>query len=70
MLLSKMHLISEELVEGSEIDRVLLGAHGHQVSLGIDRKVGVVSLVGKEQRDPCGGIWSIVICKFSQGQKV
>ena len=65
-----MHLILEELVEGSEVDRVLVGTYGRQVSLGMDGEVGVVSLVGKEQHDPCGGIWSIVICKFSQGQKV
>ena len=70
MLLSKMHLVLEELMEGSKIDRIFLGTHGHQVSLGMDGKVGVVSLVGKEWGDPCGGIWSIVICKFSQGQKV
>ena len=70
MLLSKMHLISEELMEGGEIDRVLLGMYGHQVSFRMDGKVGVISLVGKEWSDPCSGIWSIVICKFSQGQKV
>ena len=56
MLLSKMHLILEELVEGGEINRVLLGTYGHQVSLGMDRKVGVVSLVGEKQRDPCAGM--------------
>ena len=63
MLLSKMHLVSEELMEGSEVNRVLLGTYRHQVSLGMDREVGVVSLVGKEQGDPCGGIQSIVVCK-------
>ena len=70
MLLSKMHVILEELMEGSEIDRILLGTYGHQVSFRMDRKVGVISLVGKEWSDPCGGIWSIVICNLSQGKKV
>ena len=69
-LLSKTHLILEELVEGSEINRVLLGMYRRQVSLGMDEGVGVVSLVGKEWSDPCGSIWSIVIRKLSQGQKV
>ena len=57
-------------MEGSEIDRVLLGTYRCQVSLRVDGKIGVISLVGKEQGDPCGGIRSIVICKLSQGQKV
>ena len=69
-LLSKTHLVSEELMEGSEINGVLLGTYRHQVSLGMDGKVGVVSLVGKEWRDPCGSIWSIVVRELSQGQKV
>ena len=46
-------------MEGGEINGVLLGAYGRQVSLGMDRKVGVVSLVGEEWRDPCGSIWSV-----------
>ena len=70
LLLSKMHLIMEELMEGSEIDRILLSTYRHQISFRMDRKVGVISLVGKEWSDPCGGIWSVVICKLSQGQKV
>ena len=70
MLLSKMHLVPEELVEGGEVDGVLLGAYGRQVSLGMDRKVRMVSLVGKEWRDPCGSIRSVVVRKLSQGQKV
>ena len=57
-------------MEGGEIDGVLLGTYGRQVSLGMDGEVGVVSLVGKEWCDPCGGIWSVVIRKLSQGQKV
>ena len=65
-----MHLILEELVEGSKIDGVLLGMYRCQVLLGMDGEVGVVSLVGKEWGDPCGGIRSIVVCKLSQGQKV
>ena len=57
-------------MEGGEIDRILLGAYRCQVLLRMDGKVGVISLVGKEQGDPCGGIRSIVVCKLSQGQKV
>ena len=69
-LLSKMHLILEELMEGNEIDGILLGMYGHQISFRMDGKVGVISLVGEEWSDPCGGIWSIIICKLSQRQKV
>ena len=64
LLLHKAHLLSEELVEGVKVDRILLGVYGHQVSFRVDRKVGVVSLVGEEQSDPCGCIWSIVIHKL------
>ena len=57
-------------MKGSKIDRVLLCTYRRQVSLGVDRNVWVVSLVGKERGDPCGGIRSIVVRKLSQGQKV
>ena len=70
LLLCKAHLISEELMEGGKVNGILLGMYGCQVSLGMDGEVGVVSLVGKEWHDPCGSIWSIVICKLSQGRKV
>src|ERR1700746_1874174 len=69
-LLSKAHLISEEFMEGSKIDGVLLCTYGCQVSLGMDGKVWMVSLVGKERSDPCGGIRSVVVHELSQGQKV
>ena len=70
MLLSKTHLILEELVEGGKVNGVLLGVYGCQVLLGMDGEVRVVSLVGEERRDPCGSIWSVVVRKLSQGQKV
>ena len=57
-------------MEGGKVDGILLGAYGRQVSFGMDRKVGVISLVGEEQSNPCGRIWSIVVHKLSQGQKV
>jgi hypothetical protein len=69
-LLSKAHFVPEELVEGGKIDGVLLCAYRRQVSLGVDGNVRMVSLVGEERSDPCGSIWSVVVRKLSQGQKV
>ena len=69
-LLSEAYLIVEELVKGSKIDGVLLCTYRRWVSLGMDGNVWVVSLVGKEWSDPCGSIWSVVVRKLSQGQKV
>ena len=70
LLLCKVHLISEELMEGGKVNRILLGVYRCQVSFGMDRKVRVIPLVGKEWSDPCGRIWGIVVCKLGQGQKV
>ena len=57
--LHSSHFLTEELVEGVKIDRVFLSSFGGKVSFWVDGDVGVVSLVGKEERDASGCIWSI-----------
>src|SRR6266581_3656856 len=70
MFLHVVHLFMEELVEGVEIDGVLLCAYRSQVSLWMDGEVGVVAIVGEEGGDACGSIRSIIVCKLCKQQEL
>ena len=59
--LHSSHLLTEELVEGVKIDRVFSISFRDKVSFWVDRDVGVVALVGKEERDASSCIQSIVV---------
>src|SRR6266571_1578355 len=65
-----VHLFAEKLVEGVEIDGILLCAYRSQVSLQMDGEVGVVAFVGKEGGDACGGIRSIIVCELRKRQEL
>ena len=68
-LLSQAHLVLEELVEGGEIDGVLLGAYRRQVSLGMDGEVRVVSLVGKEWVTPVVAFGALLYANSARGKR-
>src|SRR6266571_3037642 len=65
-----VHLFAEELVEGVEIDGILLCMYRSQVSLHMDGEVGVVAFVGEERRNACGGIRSIIVCELHKWQEL
>ena len=69
MLLSKTHLVLEELVEGSKIDGVLLGMYRCQVLLGMDGEVGVISLVGKEGVTPVVAFGALLYTNSARGKR-
>ena len=60
----------EELVEGVEVDRVLLGMYGSQISLGMDGDVWVVAFVSKEQGHTGSCVQSIIVCKLCKRQEL
>src|SRR6266581_830351 len=70
MFLHMVHLFAEKLVEGVEIDGVLLCTYRSQVSLWMDGEVGVVAFVGKEGGDACGSIRSIIVCELHERQEL
>ena len=43
------HLLTEEFMEGVEVDGVLTGSSGGQVTFWMDSEIGVVTFVSKEQ---------------------
>ena len=59
--LHSSHLFMEELMEGVKINGVFSSLFRSKVSFWVDRDVGVVALVGEEERDTSGSIWSIVV---------
>src|SRR6266581_8691608 len=65
-----MHLFAEKLMEGVEINGVLLCMYRSQVSLQMDGEVGVGAFVGEEGRDACGGIRSIIVCELRKWQEL
>ena len=48
-------------MEGTKIDGVFSSSFGGKVSFRVDGDVGVVALVGKEERDTSGSVQSIEI---------
>ena len=67
--LHSSHLLTEELVEGVKIDRVFLSSFGGKVSFWVDGDVGVVALVGEEERDASSCIQSIDVHELCKGQE-
>ena len=59
--LHSSHLLMEELLERVKIDRVFLSSFRGKVSFWVDGDIGVVALVGEEERDTSGCIQSIVV---------
>ena len=70
MFLHVVHLFAEKLVEGVEIDGVLLCMYRSQVSLQMDGEVGVVAFVGEEGGDAHGSIRSIIVCELRKWQEL
>jgi hypothetical protein len=59
----------EELVEGVEINGILLHACRGKISLWVDGEIGVVALVGEERRNACGSAWSIIVRELCERQE-
>ena len=59
--LCSSHLLTKELVEGVKIDRVFLSSFKGKVSFWVDGDVGVVALVGEEERNTSSCVQSIVV---------
>src|SRR6266581_2292475 len=64
-----VHFFVEELMEGVEVDGVLLGAYGCQISLGMNGNARVVTLVSVEWRHTGGGVRSIIVGELRKGQE-
>ena len=64
------HLLTEELVEGVEIDGVLLGTYRSQISLGMDGNVWVVTLVSEEWGHTGSCIWGVIVCELCKRQEL
>ena len=60
----------EELVEGVEIDGVLLGTYGSQILLGVDGDVQVVAFVSKEWGHTGSCIQSVIVCELCKRQEL
>ena len=69
MQLCSSHLLTEELVEGVEIDGVFLSSFRGKVLFWVDGDVGVVALVDKEGRDASSCIWNTVVQELCKGQE-
>src|SRR6266571_8428593 len=60
----------EELVEGVEIDGVLLGTYGSQILLRMDGNVRVVALVSEERGHTSSCVQGVIVCELCERQEL
>jgi hypothetical protein len=69
-LLSDIERSGQIVVEFGEVGGELSSAEGGYVTLGVDVEGRVVALVGEEGGYTSGGVWSVVVGKFGEWEKV
>ena len=69
-LLSGGDVGSEFLMEFVQVDCELVCACRGEVSFRVEGEVRVITLIGKEGRDACGGVRSVVICELCEQEQV
>ncbi len=70
MILSDPERFGQVLVEFVKVGGELSSTEGGYIMLRVDIKGWVVALIGKEGRYTGGGVWRIVIGKFSKQEEV
>jgi hypothetical protein len=68
-LLCNFDINSKLLVEFVEVSSILLGMFRREIAFRVDWDVWMVTFVGEARGNSSGSVWSIVVCKFSKGQK-
>ena len=67
-LLHFQHLRLQEVVELVQICDIRLGGGGSKFAIGVDREIGILSLVGEERGYACGSTGHVVVGEFCKGK--
>ena len=57
-------------MEFFKVDHEMSRPFGCEIVIRMDAKVRVVTFVGKERRDSCGCVWSVVVSELSNREKL